>query len=182
MRVIGAEGFDGSYESLTRHLREVRGPRQRSASVVTVPIETGPGEEFQFDWSDANHWARRWGWEHELHCFGAVLCWSRVKSWWFSSSIERSHTFEGLARFFEAVDGVGAVGRTDRMGCLGRSRGKAFICTRRRWSSPTTTASPSRPATPPTPPARARSSGPSATSRAASSPRWTSTRPPTSAS
>ncbi|CAA9216987.1 MAG: hypothetical protein AVDCRST_MAG10-446 [uncultured Acidimicrobiales bacterium] len=61
MRVIGAEGFDGSYQSLTRHLREVRGPRQRSASVVTVPIETAPGEEFQFDWSDCNHWARRWG-------------------------------------------------------------------------------------------------------------------------
>ncbi len=56
-----------------------------------------------------------------------MLCWSRVKYWWFSSSIERSHTFEGLIRFFEAVDGVGAVGRTDRMGCLGRSRGKAFI-------------------------------------------------------
>ena len=52
MRVIGAEGFDGSYQSLTRHLRDVRGPRQRSASVVTVPIETAPGEEFQFDWSD----------------------------------------------------------------------------------------------------------------------------------
>ncbi|MGQ0678336.1 MAG: hypothetical protein ACT4OM_01530 [Actinomycetota bacterium] len=127
MRVIGAEGFDGSYQSLTRHLREVRGPRQRSASVVTVPIETAPGEEFQFDWSDCNHWARRWGWDHELHCFGAVLCWSRTKCWWFSSSIERAHTFEGLVRFFEAVDGVAAVGRTDRMGCLGRSRGKTFI-------------------------------------------------------
>ena len=25
MRVIGAEGFEGSYQSLTRHLREVRG-------------------------------------------------------------------------------------------------------------------------------------------------------------
>jgi transposase len=127
MRVLRAEGFDGSYQSLTRHLRDVRGPRQRSASVVTVPIETAPGEEFQFDWSDCNLWARRWGWDHELQCFGAVLCWSRIKCWWFSSSIERSHTFEGLVRFFEAVDGVAAVGRTDRMGCLGRSRGKAFI-------------------------------------------------------
>jgi transposase len=127
MRVIRAEGFDGSYASLTRHLRAVRGPSRAKESVVTVPIETAPGEEFQFDWSDCNRWARRWGWEHELHCFGAVLCWSRVKCWWFSPSIERPPTFEGLVRFFEAVDGVPAVGRTDRMGCLGRSRGKAFI-------------------------------------------------------
>jgi hypothetical protein len=26
MRVITAEGFDGSYQTLTRYLREVRGP------------------------------------------------------------------------------------------------------------------------------------------------------------
>jgi transposase len=127
MRVLRAEGFDGSYQTLTRHLRDVRGPSRNKPSVVTVPIETAPGEEFQFDWSDCNRWARRWGWDHELHCFGAVLCWSRTKHWWFSASVDRAHTFEGLVRFFEDVDGVPAIGRTDRMGCLGRSRGKAFV-------------------------------------------------------
>jgi DNA-binding transcriptional ArsR family regulator len=88
MRVIGAEGFDGSYPTLTRHLRTVRGPTRGGpgSTVVTMPIETGPGEEFQFDWSDCNRWARRWGWDHELHCFGALLCWSRVKRWWFATS------------------------------------------------------------------------------------------------
>jgi len=34
---------------------------------------------------------------------------------------------EGVVGFFEHIDGVPAVGRTDRMGQLGRSRGKAFI-------------------------------------------------------
>jgi transposase len=127
MRVIRAEGFDGSYQSLTRHLREVRGPSRPQASVVTVPIETAPGEEFQFDWSDCNRWARRWGWDHELHCFGAVLCWSRIKHWWFSGSIDQHSTLEGLVLFFEAVGGVPALGRTDRMGQLGQARGKAFV-------------------------------------------------------
>lgn len=129
MRVIGAEGFDGSYQTLTRHLRSVRGPSRGApgSMLVTVPIETGPGEEFQFDWSDCNRWARRWGWDEELHCFGTVLCWSRIKRWWFATSIDQPHTFEGLAGFFEVIDGVPAVGRTDRMGCLGRSRGKAFL-------------------------------------------------------
>jgi transposase len=129
MRVIGAEGFDGSYPTLTRHLRSVRGPSRGApgSALVTVPIVTGPAEEFQFDWSDCNRWARRWGWDDELHCFGAVLCWSRVKRWWFATSIDQPHTLEALAGFFEGVAGVPSVGRTDRMGQLGRSRGKAFI-------------------------------------------------------
>jgi transposase len=129
MRVISAEGFDGSYPTLTRYLRQVRGPSRgpAGAAMVTVPIETGPGEEFQFDWSDCNRWARRWGWDHELHCFGALLCWCRLKRWWFATAIDQRHTLEGLAGFFDEFGGVPAVGRTDRMGQLGRSRGKRFI-------------------------------------------------------
>jgi transposase len=129
MRVISVEGFDGSYPTLTRYLRGVRGPSRgpAGAAMVTVPIETGPGEEFQFDWSDCNRWTRRWGWDHELHCFGALLCWCRLKRWWFAASTDQPHTLEGLALFFDAVGGVPAVGRTDRMGQLGRSRGKSFV-------------------------------------------------------
>ena len=126
MRVIVAEGYSGSYQTLTRYLHSVRGPT-RGHVAVTMRIETMPGEEFQFDWSDCNYFARRWGWEHELHCFGCVLCWSRYKHWWFAPSIDQPHTFEGLVQFFEDAGGVPAVGRTDRMGQLGRSRGKAFV-------------------------------------------------------
>jgi transposase len=128
MRVITAEGYDGSYQTLTRYLRDTRGPTRGGESPdVAMPIETGPGEEFQFDWSDCNRWARRWGWDHELHCFGAALCWSRHKHWWFAESIDQPHTLEGLAGFFDAVDGVPGIGRTDRMGQLGQSRGKRFV-------------------------------------------------------
>jgi transposase len=126
MRVIEAEGYEGSYQTLTRYLLSVRGPT-RGKVAVTMPIETGPAEEFQFDWSDCNYFARRWGWDHELHCFGCVLCWSRWKFWWFGPSIDQPHTLEGLVQFFETAGGVPAVGRTDRMGQLGQSRGKAFV-------------------------------------------------------
>ena len=94
---------------------------------MTVPIETAPGEEFQFDWSDCNRWAARWGWDHELHCFGTVLCWCRLKRWWFTASIDQAHTLEGLAGWFDTLGGVPAVGRTDRMGQLGRSQGRRFL-------------------------------------------------------
>jgi hypothetical protein len=45
MRVIAAEGYAGSYQTLTRYLHSVRGPT-RGAVMVTMPIETVPGEEF----------------------------------------------------------------------------------------------------------------------------------------
>ena len=52
------------------------------------------------------------------------MCWCRVKRWWFAASIDQRHTLEDLASWFDAVP---TIGRTDRMGQLGRSRGKQFI-------------------------------------------------------
>ena len=124
-RILRAEGWEGSYPSLARHLRDVRGVRRRRSPGVSVPIETAPGAEFQFDWSDCNDWGECWG-LGELQCFGAVLCWSRRRHWWFAPSLDRPHTFEGLVRFFEDIGGIAAVGRTDRMGCLGSTRGGVF--------------------------------------------------------
>lgn len=121
-----AEGFEGSYPTVVRYVREVRGPRFKGAAVSSIPIETGPGEEAQLDWSDCTEWAVRWGWDHDLFCFGCVLCWSRWRTVWFASSIDRQHTFEGLVRFFETAGGVPRGVRIDRMGALGKSQGKRF--------------------------------------------------------
>jgi hypothetical protein len=46
--------------------------------------------------------------------------------WWFTTSEDQHHTFEGLARTFEAFGGVPAAARTDRMGALGSSQGRRF--------------------------------------------------------
>lgn len=124
-RILRVEGYGGSYESLVRHLRARRGVRRRRSAGVSVPIETAPGAEFQFDWSDCDDWGEVWG-LGRLQCFGAVLCYSRYRHWWFAPSLDRPHTFEGLVRFFEAAGGVAAIGRTDRMGALGVSRGGIF--------------------------------------------------------
>ena len=35
-----------------------------------------------------------------------ILCWSRWRLWWFTTSVDREHTFEGIVRFFEAAGGV----------------------------------------------------------------------------
>jgi transposase len=123
---IRAEGFAGSYPSVAREVRRQRGPRFRRAAEVSVPIETAPGEESQFDWSDCSARARDWGLGDELWCFGAVACWSRHLHWWFSTSVDRQHTFEGLVGHFESLGGVPKVARTDRMGALGTSQGRRF--------------------------------------------------------
>jgi transposase len=117
LRLLGAEGFAGSYPTLVRHLRSVRGPRRGRTISVTVPIETTPGEEAQADWSDCCDWGERFG-LGSLHCFGAVLCWSRHRFWWFASSVDRAHSLEGLVRFFEDAGGVPGRVRIDNMGAL----------------------------------------------------------------
>lgn len=121
-----AEGFAGSYPTVVRAVRDVRGPRFRAANAVSVPIYTDPGEEAQFDFCVLDDWAARFGWNVPLVCFGMILSWSRWRMWWFTTSQDRNHTFEGIARFFDEAGGVPGSCRTDRMGALGRSQGRRF--------------------------------------------------------
>lgn len=123
---LRAEGFAGSYPTVVRAVRDVRGPRFRAAAAASVPVHTDPGEEDQFDFADLDDVAAAWGWEHPLRCFGAISCWPRQRLWWFTTSEDQEHTFEGIVRAFEAFGGVPAVVRTDRMGALGRSQGQRF--------------------------------------------------------
>jgi transposase len=116
-RLLVAEGFTASYPTLVRHLRSVRGPRRGRTSSVTVPIQTAPGEEAQADWSDCSDWGERFG-LGPLHCFGAILCWSRHRFWWFAASVDRAHSLEGLVRLFEDAGGVPGRVRIDNMGAL----------------------------------------------------------------
>jgi transposase len=125
-RIITAEGFTGSYPTLVRYVRSVRGTRREKNPQVSVLLETAPGEEGQADWSDCKDWGRAWGIADELQCFGAILSWSRHRLWWFAESCDRAHTFEGLVRLFEDCGGVPVTMKIDRMGALGRTSGRAF--------------------------------------------------------
>jgi len=125
--IVLAEGFEGSYPSVVRWVRDQRGPRFRAGDAASVPIETPPGEEAQFDFSDCSKWSKEVGLGPVLWCFGMILCWSRWRIWWFTTSVDREHTFEGIVRFFDAAGGVAQIARTDRMGALGQSQGRRFV-------------------------------------------------------
>ena len=43
--IISIEGFDGSYPTVSRYVRSLRGPRFSRAERASVPIVTAPGEE-----------------------------------------------------------------------------------------------------------------------------------------
>jgi transposase len=116
-RILAAEGFGGSYPTLVRHLRAKRGIRRGRTTSATMPIQTAPGEEAQIDWSDCTDWGARFE-LGPMHCFGAILCWSRHRFWWFAASVDRAHSLEGLVRFFEDAGGVPGVVRIDNMGAL----------------------------------------------------------------
>ena len=94
--IITAEGFSGSYPSVVRKVRALRGPRFRPAPQVSVPIETAPGEESQFDFSDCSARGRAWGLGEILWCFGAVACWSRFLTWWWTPGYPKPHHVGGL--------------------------------------------------------------------------------------
>jgi DNA replication protein DnaC len=173
-RLLVAEGFPASYPTLVRHLGSVRGPRRGRTTSVTVPIQTLPGEEAQADWSDCGDWGERFG-LGPLHCFGAIVCWSRHRFWWVASSVDRAYSLEGLVRFFEDAGGVPGRVRIDKMARWSRAPIPGWCCTRRRGSSPPPTGSAWPAAGLGTPPARARSSGPSANSRKPSWRSWCST-------
>jgi hypothetical protein len=60
---LRAEGFEGSYPTVVRAVRDVRGQRFRAAAAVSVPIDTDPGEEDQFDFCNLDDVGRGWGWD-----------------------------------------------------------------------------------------------------------------------
>jgi hypothetical protein len=160
---LHAEGFAGSYPTVVREVRAISGPRFRAPGAVSVPILPDPGEEAQFDFCDLTNWPT--GGAGGRRCSASVRSCAgpRQRLWWFTTSEDRHHTFEGLVRFFE----TSAVSRR-RAAPTGWARSALHgaagsVCTHRRWRSGRITAPRSRPAGPGTPSARARSSAGSAT-------------------
>jgi transposase len=118
-RLLAAEGCPASYQTLTRHVRAVHGPRRIRTGSATAVIETPAGEEAQADWSELSAEQCAWlGIEPPVYCFGCILCWSRQRHWWFADSLDFHHTIEGFVRSFDALSGVPAKVRIDNMGAL----------------------------------------------------------------
>ena len=124
---LAANGFEGSYPTVVRAVREIRGPRFRAASAVSVPIHTDPGEEAQFDFCDLSSWAARFGWNDQPGRVRDDLVVVAVADVVVHHLARIGITpSRGSPASSTLAGGVPTACRTDRMGALGRSQGRRF--------------------------------------------------------
>src|SRR5881392_3623194 len=92
-----------------------------AAEAASMPIHTDPGEEAKFRRLQPVGLGPPLGVVETVVVLRDDLVLVAVADLVVHHSEDREHTFEGIARFFDAVGGIPAANRTDRMGVLGRS-------------------------------------------------------------
>lgn len=113
-------GFDHSYPSLTRKLRQLclrpaceacTPTRGRASAVIPHPA----GEETQFDWVDLPDPPEHWGWGSMAHLLVGSLSHSGRWRGVLAPSMDQPHLIDGLDRVARALGGLTLVWRFDRM-------------------------------------------------------------------
>ena len=113
-------GYDRSYPTLTRQLRE-RGlrpacePCRPTKDRAVAIIEHPPGQETQWDWVELPDPPEHWGWGRTAHLLVGAL--SHSGSWRavLCESEEQPHLIDGLDRVARALGGLSKDWRFDRM-------------------------------------------------------------------
>ena len=115
---VQALGYDRSYPTFTRHLRE-RGlrPHCEACSGVkgraTVIIEHPSGEEIQWDWDELG--VCPWDPSTDVFLLVGSLSHSSKARAWLSYSMDQPHLVEGIDQVLRRFGGTPKVWRTDRM-------------------------------------------------------------------
>jgi len=117
---VVALGFDQSYPTFTRQLREreLRPHCERCHTAKGRPvaiIEHPPGEETQWDWVDLPDPPASWGWGTTVSLFVGALSHSGRWRGVLAESKDQAHTIDALDRITRKLGGVSRVWRFDRM-------------------------------------------------------------------
>lgn len=113
---VVALGYDRSYQTFTRKLREHRlRPRCEACRGVsgraTVDIEHPPGKEIQWDWLELT--ATPWG-AKAFVLVGALAHSSKFRAW-ITDGDDQAHLSEGIDAVLRRLGGTARVWRVDRM-------------------------------------------------------------------
>jgi transposase len=103
LREIRELGYTGGRTILSQYVGQLQGPLA-PRKPVKRRFETRPGEEMQVDWSVYTVLVA--GEPERVHALGCVLCYSRYLHVRFYRDERESTLLEGLARAFEAFQGV----------------------------------------------------------------------------
>lgn len=111
LRELRELGYEGSYPSLVRRVRELRGPSR--TSVEALRFETDPGHQLQCDWADCGAWlvGERLT---ELYALVAVLGYSRMVAVLFATDKTRATTLRLLVEACALLGGLTEEVLTDR--------------------------------------------------------------------
>ena len=103
-RELKALGYEGSISPVYRFLRKVDEDIGQISSKATVRIETPPGDQAQFDWSEYSVVVG--GRERKVYCFSMILSASRKKAVCFSLSDDAAAIYEAIQELFYDLGGV----------------------------------------------------------------------------
>ena len=97
-------GYLGSTGPLYRLLRRIDEDIERTSSKATERIETPPGDQAQFDWSEYSMVVGCR--ERVVYCFAMILAASRKKAVCFSLKSDADAIYEAIQELFEDLGGV----------------------------------------------------------------------------
>lgn len=97
-------GYSSSIGPVYRFLQRIDEDIGLTSSKATVRIETPPGDQAQFDWSDYSMVIG--GRERKVYCFSMILAASRKKAVCFSLRIDGEAIYEAIQELFTDLGGV----------------------------------------------------------------------------
>lgn len=97
-------GYTGSIGPVYRLLRRVDEDVGLISSKATVRVETPPGDQAQFDWTEYSVAVA--GREQKVYCFAMILAASRKKSICFSLKVDAPAVYEAIQELFDDLGGV----------------------------------------------------------------------------
>lgn len=103
-RELKKKGYAGSIGPVYGFLRRVDEDIGHISSKATVRIETPPGDQAQFDWSEYSMIIG--GTERKVYCFSMILAASRKKAICFSLKSDAAAIYEAIQELFEDLGGV----------------------------------------------------------------------------
>ena len=98
------KGYTGSIGPVYRFLQRVDEDVGLISSKATVRIETPPGDQAQFDWSEYSMVVG--GRERKVYCFSMILAASRKKAVCFSLKEDAAAIYEAIQELFDDLGGV----------------------------------------------------------------------------
>ena len=97
-------GYTGSISPVYRFLKKVDEDVGLISSKATVRIETPPGDQSQFDWTEYSVMVGSR--ERKVYCFSMILAASRKKAVCFSLKVDAAAIYEAIQELFEDLGGV----------------------------------------------------------------------------